>query len=401
MEPEQQIGLILFKIHCAEEISADETDAVADWTNQSTSNMRCYQELLDEDHLFQEVQAMLRIDEESSWNMISEELKQQKRTNNRKITRLLTYMAAATMIIIISATVYLSFYKSHNKMSGNITSTPIMEPPMSGRRVLLTLSDGKVVELDSIEPGIVPEKGNIKVVKTKDQRLVYSPEGINKGEYYFNTLTTSRAMQYSVVLPDGSKVWLSAATSLRYPSTFYGKERLVELTGEAYFEIANSPQFPFKVIVPSWQHDGAPTEVEVLGTAFDIRAYHDEMKLQTTVLDGSVKVSEGSKTPVVLDPGERITLNGSIDQPKINRPFPNDVIWWKEDGHIPINGDIRTIMQQLSKWYDFDVFYKEPVPKILMTGVMPKSGDFSVIMKMLGRLRIHYTLEGKKLTILP
>ena len=157
------------------------------------------------------------------------------------------------------------------------------------------------------------------------------------------------------------------------------------------------------MIVPSWQYEGPRTEIEVLGTQFDIRAYSDEMRLRTTVFDGSVKISKGSLVSVFLHSGERITLDSSSRQPKIHRIFPYDAISWKNEGRIDFKGDIKNIMQQLSKWFDFDVTFKEPIPTYRMEGSVFKTMDFALIMKEFGRNGevIHYTLEGKKLTILP
>jgi transmembrane sensor len=365
--------------------------------------MLCYKELLNEDQLFDETRAMLRINEENSWNLISREITQKRKIRIRKIKRLLTYVGAASVMIIISIWIYKSFLFTSNKMPGLDANTYKMQISKWGRKALLILSDGKVEELEGNEPGVILEKGNIKVLKTENQQLIYSSEGTNTGEYFFNTLTTLRGMQYSVVLPDSTGVWLSAETSLRYPSTFSGRQRIVELIGEAYFEVANSPQYPFKVIVPSWQYEGPRTEIEVLGTQFDIRAYSDEMRLQATVFDGSVKVSKGSLASVILHSGERITLDSSHDPPKVHRIFPYDAISWKNEGRIYFKGDIKSIMQQLSKWFDFDVTYKEPIPTYHMFGSVFKTMDFKSVMKALGGngKGIHYTLEGKKLTISP
>ena len=189
-------------------------------------------------------------------------------------------------------------------------------------------------------------------------------------------------------------------TSLRYPATFSGKERIVELTGEAYFEIAHSSQYPFKVIVPSWRYDGPQIEVEVLGTDFDIRAYPDEMRLQAAVKDGSVKVSKGLVS-VIIGPGERITFDSSSDQPKVDRPDVSAVISRTQDDHIRIKGDIKSVMQQLGKWFDFDVVYNGPIPNATIEGSFSKTEEFSVIMKQLGTIGVHYTIKGKKVTILP
>jgi transmembrane sensor len=403
MEPEEQIGSILFKIHCDEEISPEENAAIVNWTSQSTGNMLSYRELLNEDQLFEETRAMLRTNEENSWNVISREITQKGRIHIRKVKRLLTYVVAASVIVIISIWIHKSFFVTSNKMPALDVNTYKMQTSKWGKKALLTLSNGQVVELEGNEPDVILEKGNIKVVKTGNQQLIYRSEGANAGEYFFNTLTTLRGMEYSLVLPDGSKVWLSAATSLRYPSTFFGGQRIVELIGEAYFEIAHSSQYPFKVVVPSWQYEGPRTEIEVLGTQFDIRAYSDEMRVQTTVFEGSVKVSKGSLVSVLLHSGERVTLDSSTQQPKIHRIFPYDAISWKNEGRIYFKGDIKSIMQQLSKWFDFDVTYKEPIPTLHMFGSVFKKMDFTLVMKALGMSGkgFHYTLEGKKLTILP
>jgi len=259
-----------------------------------------------------------------------------------------------------------------------------------GNQAILTLANGSVIILDSTKNGIITNQGNVKIIKLDSGQLAYSPlnaNGAAASEISYNTITTPRAAQYEVVLSDGTKVWLNAASSLRYPTSFSGQDRKVELTGEGYFEVAKNKDKPFHVRV------GA-IEVEVLGTHFNIMAYDDEAAIQTTLLEGSVKVSYNNQTDL-LKPGRQASLNRNDSKLTMSDANVQQVVAWKNGYFYFDKSDVKTIMRQVSRWYDLDIVYESSVPDMMFSGKIERSLPLSGISHLLESGQIHFRIEGK------
>jgi ferric-dicitrate binding protein FerR (iron transport regulator) len=265
-----------------------------------------------------------------------------------------------------------------------------------GNKAILTLGDNTTINLDDAKNGVVGQQGNTQVVKSKEGRLDYYTVGAKASAITYNLLTTPRGGQYQLALPDGSKVWLNAASSLRYPTAFAGKERVVELHGEAYFEIAPNPSMPFKVAV-SQQAGEAPAEIEVLGTHFNVKAYADEPAVHTTLLEGSVRVRKG-RNIVPLQPGQQASWNSARDV----RVVPADVeeaVAWK-NGLFKFNeATIEDVMRQLSRWYDVEVVYTNGIPGDLFRGEIYRNVNVSKVLKVLEASGVQFKVEGKKILV--
>ncbi|HEV2482402.1 MAG TPA: FecR domain-containing protein [Puia sp.] len=267
-----------------------------------------------------------------------------------------------------------------------------------GDKAVLTLANGSVLVLDSSAGGLLTRQGNVRVVKTNHGQLSYMPAGPAAGgddavRSLYNTISTPRGGQFEVVLPDGSKVWLNAASSLRFPTAFTGSERRVELTGEGYFDIAKDASRPFKVGV------GA-SEVEVLGTEFNIMAYTDEGSMNTTLVSGAVKLKSGGHA-LQLKPGEQaeVKTDGSVD---LDRTVDVDVVTAWKYGRFEFNGNIKGIMRQIARWYDVDVKYKGNVSDIALGGAISRTDSVSQILKIFEMTgSIHFIIDGKTITVEP
>jgi ferric-dicitrate binding protein FerR (iron transport regulator) len=281
-----------------------------------------------------------------------------------------------------------------------------------GNKATLTLADGSMINLDGTKNGLLVQQGGSRLIKEKDGQLAYMGDtrgntpakgGASKGVAY-NLLTTPNGGQYEVILPDGSKVWLNAASSLRYPASFTGKERVVELKGEAYFEIAKNAHMPFRLSVSRGTgnqsrngEDGIPLQVEVLGTNFNVKAYADEPFINTTLLQGAVKVRAGGQA-VLVSPGERANLGGD-GRLKAEAADIEEAVAWK-NGLFRFNqATIEDIMRQLSRWYDVEVVYVNGPPKDLFRGEIYRNVKVSKVLKVLEASGIHFTVEGKKILV--
>lgn len=259
-------------------------------------------------------------------------------------------------------------------------------------KATLTLADGTVVPLDSSAKGASMQQGAAKLVFLDSGRLAYKDQAKNASGLLYNTIHTPRGGQYQLILADGSKVWLNASSSLRFPTTFTGKDRSVILTGEAYFEIARDKDKPFHVTTGNMQ-------VEVLGTAFNVMAYANEAAVKTTLLEGSVRIStDDAKT--LLRPGQQATLDNKTSQVRVGEPDVDDAVAWK-NGVFQFNGDdVGTVMRQLERWYDLEIVYEGKVPGWQFTGSIRRDVPLSKVLKMFEVSDLHFKADGRRITVL-
>ncbi len=255
---------------------------------------------------------------------------------------------------------------------------------------ILTLSNGQEILLDDKANGTVANEGHVKVVK-KDGHLSYEG-GASEGAYY-HTLRTPRGRQYQLVLADGSKVWLNASSSIGYPANFSGKERVIEITGEAYFEIAPDRLKPFRVKL----YDGSV--IEVTGTHFNVNSYSEESSVETTLLEGSVRVSKANES-LQLKPGQQAIAVGNFLRMNGNANL-DEVLAWKNGFFSFQKAGLKAIMREVSRWYDVDVIYEGDVPEVSFSGEIGRSLTLKQVLIIIDETRIHYKIEGKKLIITP
>jgi hypothetical protein len=270
------------------------------------------------------------------------------------------------------------------------SKTNDIAPPNTVNAVL-TLSNGQKIILDDTGNGIVAMQGAVNVIKTADGQIAYKGAS-NNIEY--NTLNNPRGSKViRLALADGSRVWLNAASSLKYPTAFFGNERKVHVTGEAYFEVTKNAAMPFKV-------EAKGMEVEVLGTHFNISSYDDELSSRTTLLEGSVKINQGNTTNF-LRPGQQAKLNKDGEIKIINDADVDEAVAWKENKFQFAWADIHDVMRQIARWYDVSVDYKGSVSSHF-GGTIPREVNLSQALKMLeltGELK--FEIEGKHVMVMP
>lgn len=296
--------------------------------------------------------------------------------------------AAAVVFLLLGTGVY---YWSQQKPRTEVTLMSDIAPGTN--KAVLTLADGSKVMLDSAGNQVVQQGAT--AIRQQGSSLQYDSKG-NGATVAYNTLSTPRGGQFQVVLPDGTKVWLNAASAIRYPTFFSGAERLVELTGEAYFEVTQSANMPFRVKI------NATNTIEVLGTSFNINAYTEESYIRTTLLEGAVRVSSGGKK-VTLKPGEQ--AQSSAKQPFVKVLEHADIskaIAWKNGLFNFQDVRLEEVMRQLSRWYDIEVVYEKGVPDLEFIGEIERSLPLSEVLKGLRMSGVNFRLEqGKRLVVFP
>nr|WP_121269301.1 FecR family protein [Pedobacter schmidteae] len=299
------------------------------------------------------------------------------------------YAAAASIAVALSAAIYL--FATRNPAIKQEAETASQITP-GANKATLTLADGKVISLDSAADGEIARQAGIMVSKTKDGQLVYDLSKKQTGtDLAYNTISTPRGGQYQVNLPDGTKIWLNAASSLRYPTVFNEGKRKVQLTGEAYFEVAKDKTHPFIVATDK-------QEIEVLGTHFNVNSYTDENVTKTTLLEGSVKVSIlKSQSASFLKPGQQSVLrNNGLNVYTVDT---EETVAWK-NGYFQFNeADLGSIMRQLSRWYNIDVVIEGKLPDDLFHFKVPRNLSLNDVLKIFETNGINFKTEGRKLIV--
>ncbi len=308
--------------------------------------------------------------------------------------RRLWWGAAALLVLAAGSYFWLQQQAAPAAAPGNDEIALQYDVPPGTNKAVLTLSNGRQIILDSAANGTLALQGNASIVKQDDGSLSYlDTPGNNTHEVLYNTMSIPKGGQYQLTLPDGSRVWLNAASTLKYPTSFTGKERSVELTGEGYFEIAPDAHQPFLVKAGSLQ-------VKVLGTSFNVMAYADEKSINTTLLSGAVKVLQGTQEKT-LTPGQQATVDNQTGLVTINETEAEQAIAWKDGMFRFSSSNMAMVLRQVSRWYDIEVVYQGKVPQGHITGKVPRSMKLSRVLRVLELSGVHCKLEKNKLIILP
>lgn len=257
-------------------------------------------------------------------------------------------------------------------------------------RAMLTLADGSVIALDSAGNGLLGRQGAVKIIKQANGELAYVGNG--NGEAMYNTMTTPRGGQYHLTLPDGTQVWLNAASAITYPAAFTGKERKVTVKGEAYFEVTANANMPFRVAAGN-------TAITVLGTRFNVNAYTEEPVIRTTLVDGAVSVAAGKNSTVL-----RPRMQARVGKDEILHVTENidtdETIAWKNGFFQFTDADMPTVMRQIEKWYDVKVSYEGAIPEKSFGGGMQRSLPLTEVLGILEENGVKFKIEGKNIIVL-
>jgi ferric-dicitrate binding protein FerR (iron transport regulator) len=307
-------------------------------------------------------------------------------------------IAASVFVVLTIGTLFWRSQQPVLKKNNHTTTTSKRILP-GGNKAYLTMANGSVITLNGLKNGILAKQTGVQINKVKDGVLEYNKEsaaGQNSGahELAYNMINTPRGGQYQLVLADGTKVWLNSASSLKYPTAFYGKERKVELSGEAYFEVVRNPSKPFTVSTNGMK-------VQVLGTHFNVMAYNDEKEIKTTLLVGSVKLIN-QNNQALLKPGQQGTFNGQQTAFNIKNVDVDDAVAWKSGFFAFNEEDIQTIMKRISRWYDVDVIFPEKFKRKNFGGTVSRFNDVSQVLHSLELTgSVHFKTEGRRITVMP
>ena len=390
------VAPLLQKLLIGETLSGEELALLEAWKNRSAENKALFERLEDP----AAVQEMLK-----TWHGIEKNRELNKQRAMNRISELVNTPApavhqvhflrrrafryAAAVLLLLSAGAYFWAVNNQGIDQPGTDASVIIAPGREG--AVLTLADGSKVVLDSMGNGVVANQSGVQVVLQNGQ-LAY--DGSSK-EIAFNTITTPKGRQFRLQLPDGSKVWLNAASAIKYPTTFTGKERLVELEGEAYFEVAKNAAMPFKVTARD-------ATVEVLGTSFNVNAYRNESVIRTTLLDGAVRLKAYQQSQT-LKPGQQAVAKPAREQLEVvNDADLDKVMAWKNGLFNFEDASLEEVMRQLERWYDIEVTYAKGIPPIRFGGEINRQNTLQDVLQILEKSNVHFRFEeSRKLVVIP
>ena len=349
-------------------------------------------------HFLDDLENAKEISPEASsklFKAIHDKIDSESKGKKRRVIPLKRIAIAASVIGLLLISVFLLNDKIGKKETAKAeTNHQRFKNDVSpgGDKATLTLADGSTILLDEAQNGTIAQQGNSKIIKL-DGKLSYDPTNKNSREIVYNTISTPKGGQYQLELPDGSQVWLNATSSIHFPTSFTGTERRIEITGEAYFEIAKNPNMPFIVTVSN-------SEVQVLGTHFNINAYNDEDNVKTTLLEGSVRfVNDGSVN--ILKPGQQAQLTKEGTTKVVSDVNVDNVVAWKNGMFDFENASIETVMRQLSRWYDVEIEYKGKTDDLFIAEMRRniKLSDALKALELTGKVK--FDIQDKKIIVMP
>ncbi|MBB6126521.1 FecR family protein [Mucilaginibacter lappiensis] len=395
-QPYFDLGKLIAK-YLRNELTEQENDQLEQWLQADMHNQELFRKLTDETLIDSELETFEANDKDKAWKNIVKKTRF-KRIIRKKSTTKKWPAYAAAIIILITIGVTLTRYRNTSGEQ-KMAVKPQKDLLPGSNKAILTLADGSKIVLDDAKRGKIASQQNIVITKDESGELVYQVAETAKSEelppvekVVMNMLATPRGGQYQVVLPDGTRVWLNSASSLRYPTAFTGKERRVELNGEAYFEVSKDANKPFYVKT-------ATQTVTVLGTHFNINSYTDEAATKTTLLEGSIRVTSNTNGATVkLKPGEQAVNTVNAIDVEENADI-DEAVSWKNGKFLFRNTDLHTIMRQLSRWYDVDVEYQGNVVQKHYRGRISRNVPVSEIFQILKTSGINFTIDGRKIIV--
>lgn len=312
-----------------------------------------------------------------------------------KQSRIISYSIAASLILLLSAGLF--YYKRAKEPVLVKTEHPRFKNDVlpGNNKAILTLDNGSVINLDDAKTGVLTSENDIDIKKIADGKLEYAASQNQNTAVRYNTLRTPMGGEFQIVLPDGTKVWLNSGTSLRFPTAFTGSERVVELNGEAYFEVSKNKKMPFHVRTVN------DLDIKVLGTEFNVMAYDNEKIINTTLIEGSVEVQKGSRMQL-LKPGEEAVLNKGNGNIRVGEADTEQATAWKDGQFVFVNENIESIMRKVSRWYNVDIEYKGNLSNKDFVGTISRKKNVSELLKMLELTgAVHFSIEGRRITVMP
>ncbi len=376
------------------ELTPDEKIVLENWVNEKEENRQLFNQLLNPEYLEAQLNRIAVIDTKTAWKDLEIKLNHEAPAA-RQYSRMLKYAAVVFPFLLVTALLfYINNKRGPQQLKQSYKEETVQIPKIEpgGKHAVLILSDGKKVELGSAAKQTIKEEDGTSLNNGNDI-LAYNgnqKRGIHK--ILYNTIAIPRGGEYQLILEDGTKVWINSSSTLRYPTKFTGAKRIVYLTGEAYFEVAKNQAVPFIVKTNK-------TEVQVLGTHFNISAYDDEPVVKTTLLEGAVRLSSQNSSGL-LKPGEQGSMSTNGELKVIKGVDLEEITAWKNGFFQFKDANVVQIMTKAARWYDIKVNYEGKIPTTLLSGKVSRNVDLSGLINIMQFEGIHFRMEKNNITII-
>ncbi|SHK82897.1 FecR family protein [Chitinophaga jiangningensis] len=379
----QRIAYLVYGYQQQTLTEAENTELM-DWIQAAPGNRAYFEQWTNAELLQGKLQQYRQFDANAGWEAFRDRHYPAAPAKSR-YRRLYWWSAAAAIALLVATGAYLRQDRQQPIVASVATPAPIVP---GSNKATLTLADGSTIPLDSATSQVFNQQGSI--AQLQNGQLQYAAQDPNAAIRY-NTLTTPRGGQFRLMLPDGTKVWLNAASAITYPTSFEKNKREVTIKGEIYFEVATHQQWPFEV------KTDANTSIEVLGTSFNINAYTDEAGIKTTLISGAVKVNAGT-TAAVLRPGQQALVNAA-DKITITHADTTAILAWKREAFYFQDADIPTVMRQLARWYDVTIVYNGNIPARRFQGEIQRRLPLTDVLEGLQASGLHFRVEGRNIIV--
>lgn len=360
------------------------------WVEKSDHNMLLFEQLTDEHYLGQSLKFLEQVDTEQALQKVLSKIAAAPVKKPTLFSRLKHYTVAASVLLITGAAIVIYQFAFKDSIHQEAIYAEADIQPGSHKATLI-LADGKTISLNDHQKGKVATQDHTSIEKNDSGSIIYQQQsGIAPTANLYNILKTPNGGQFQLVLPDGSKAWLNAASSIRYPVAFPSGERVVEITGEIFFQIVRNKNAPFKVKLKNEM-------ITVLGTSFNVNSYQDEPFMQTTLVEGLVSIN-GDGRDIQLLPGQaakwKDLANVSVDAVSIE-----EITAWKEGLFVFENATIETIMRQVARWYDVQVKFEDSINHHF-NAALPRNLPVSKLLRLLELThRVQFKISGKTITV--
>ena len=414
----EEIARLFYK-EMHDELTKSERQRLNEWRwSQDETNRNFFEDMTEGRQLAKDLQTFYSFDSEAALKDVQRRIAAEEVKTVQPETNYFRRRMVIGGVVIVTLFTSVGILYVRNISKARVIATPTAqaitnnEVVPGGDKAVLTLADGRQIKLDNANNGQLAQQGSSQVMKLAGGQIAYQTTGEQKtvsNQTSYNIISTPRGGQYQVLLPDGSRVWLNAASSLRFPTAFAGKERRVTLTGEAFFQVFPDLSVPFKVSItppPSSGGGGAgafqklPMEIDVLGTEFNVKAYADDRDMNTTLVKGAVKVQSGT-TESILKPGQQARVeNGNSSSIKVVPDAALDeAVAWKEGYFLFQSASLESVMNQLARWYDVQVRYEGPKPTQLLTAHVSRKNSLSDILSVLEISGYHFEIQGRTIVV--
>jgi transmembrane sensor len=377
----------LISSYLRDDLTEKEQQGLQDWLDARPENRKQFERLTAEAKLKSNYIVYGQTDKTSAWARIVEETGYHKRKKSFVINlRIAT--AAASILIFLSVGSYFYFNRTQPVQMAAIKPGTFKNDALPGNKAILTLANGQKIVVNEAKNGTIAQQGTTNISKTANGNIVYAP-GSKDAVIAYNTYTIPRGGgKHSLVLADGTLAVLDAGSSIRYPTTFTGKDRKVEVSGQVYFEVVHNSAQPFFVTAKG-------QTIEDIGTHFNINAFDDEPGVKTTLLEGSIKIAG-----ILLKPGQQAVQSNNGKLSILDNVNTEEVVAWKNDLFMFTNNTtLPVVMKQLSRWYDLEVLYQGKGQVYHFGGDMPRNSKLSEVLRILAYSGVQFSIDGKKIIV--